>query len=153
MSSMDAEIVIDTGLKGFVILDRVLEVTTSQIVGTRSFSNDPIFLGLESLAQLGAYHIRYLTGFSRHVFLIKISHCSLPRGKVMNGEHLLFGNLRHQSEYSFLCRLKAEKENKAIVEGEFLYAGVGYDKNFQSENLCHHYTKVFSCLQKDIKTG
>jgi hypothetical protein len=150
---MDAEIVIGTGLKGFVIIDRVLEVSTSQIVGTRSFSNVPVFLGLESLAQLGAYHLRYLTGFSRHIFLIKISHCSLPRGKVMDGEHLLSGNIRHQSDSSFLCRLKAEKENKTIVEGEFLYAAVDYDHNFRSENLRHHYTKVFSCLQKDIKTG
>jgi len=150
---MMAEITINTGLKGFVMLDRVLEVSTSYIAGARSFADDPVFLGLESLAQLGAYHIRYLTGFSRHVFLIKIDQCSFPLGGILRGEHLLYGNLLHQSDYSFLCRLKAEKENKTVIEGEFLFAAVAYDHNFQSDNLQRHYAGVFSCLQKDIKTG
>ena len=149
---MTAEIVINTGLKGFVMLDRILEVSTSHIVGARSFSDDPVFWGLESLAQLGAYHIRYLTGFSRHVFLIKIDHFSLPLEEVMRGEHLLCGNLLHQSDSSFLCCLEAEIENKTVMEGEFLFAAIDYDHNFQSDNLRYHYAKVFSCLQKDIKT-
>jgi uncharacterized membrane protein YoaT (DUF817 family) len=150
---MTAEIVINTGLNGFVMLDRVLEVNTSHIVGARSFSDDPVFWGLESLAQLGAYHIRHLTGFSRHVFLIKIDQFSLPPGEVMRGEHLLYGNLLYQSDSSFLCHLKAETENKTVMEGKFLFAAVDYDHNFQSDNLRHHYASVFSCLQKDIKTG
>lgn len=150
---MTAEILINTGLNGFVMLDRVLEVSNSHIVGVRSFSDDPVFLGLESLAQLGAYHIRYLTIFSRHVFLIRIDHFSLPPGKVMRGEHLLCGNLLHQSDSSFLCRLKAEMENKTVMEGEFLFAAVDYNHNFQRDNLRHYYASVFSCLQKDIKTG
>ena len=150
---MGTEILINTGLEGFIVLDSILEVSASHIVGTRSFSNELVFLGLESLAQLGAYHIRYITDFSRHAFLIKISHCSLPPGRGIDGEHLLSGNLRHQTKSSFLCHLKAEKENKMIMEGEFLYATVDYDHNFQSENLRQHYTKAFSCLQKDIKTG
>ncbi|HVO67468.1 MAG TPA: hypothetical protein VMT12_13410 [Syntrophales bacterium] len=150
---MTAEIVIYTGRESFVMLDRVLEVSKSHIAGARIFSDDPIFLGLESLAQLGAYHIRYLTDFSRHVFLIKISHCNLPRSKVIYGEHLLSGNLLHQSESSFLCHLKTEMDKKAVIEGEFLFAAVDYDHNFRSDNLRHHYAKVFSCLQKDIKTG
>ena len=150
---MKAEIVINTGLRSFVMLDRVLEVSTFHIVGARTFSDDPVFLGLESLAQLGAYHIRYLTGFSRHVFLIKIDHMILPLGNVMVGEHLLRGNLLYQSDSSFLCRLKAERGNKIVMEGELLFAAIDYDHNFQSDNLRHYYKKVFSCLQKDIKTG
>ena len=55
---MGKEIVIHTGLAGFVMLDSIREVSTSRIVGTRSLSGVPVYLGLESLAQLGAYHIR-----------------------------------------------------------------------------------------------
>jgi len=150
---MMAEIVINTGLHGFIMLDRVQEVNDSHIVGTCTFSNAPVYAGLESLAQLGAYHIRHLTGFARHVFLIKIVHCSLPPERGMDGEYLLSGNLLNQSESSFHCRLKAERENKTVMEGEFLYAAVDYDHNFRSERLRDHYAKVFSCLQKDIKTG
>jgi hypothetical protein len=148
---MMAEIVINTGLHGFVMLDSVVEVSTSHIAGARSFSDVPFYIGLESLAQLGAYHIRYLTGFTRHVFLIKIIHCSFPAGKGVDGEYFLSGNLLSQSDSSFHCRLKMEKENKTFMEGEFLFAAVDYDHNFQSERLRHHYTKVFSCLHRDIK--
>jgi len=150
---MDTEIVINTGLKGFVILDRVLEVSASHIVGTRSFSDAPVYLGLESLAQLGAYHVRYLTGFSRHVFLIKITHCSLPPEMNMEGEYLFSGNILSQSDSSFYSRLKAKKEGEPVMEGEFLFAAVDYDHNFKKDVLRRHYVKVFSCLQKDLKTG
>lgn len=146
-------IVINTGLKGFIMLDGVIEVSTAHIVGTRSFCDAPVYTGLEALAQLGAYHVRHLTGFSKHIFLIKIAHCSLPTGKFMDGEHFLSGNIIAQSEASFHCLLKAEKENKSVMEGEFLFAAVPYNHNFKSGRLRHHYAKVFSCLLKDIKTG
>jgi hypothetical protein len=151
--SMNAEIVINTGLNGFIMLDRVLEVSMSHIVGTRFFSQTPIYSGLESLAQLGAYHIRHLTGFSRHVFLIKITQCSLPPGGVIEGELLLSGTLINQSNSSFLIRLKAQKEGNTLMEGEFLFAAVDYDHNFNVDTLRRHYIKVFSCFQKDLKIG
>ncbi len=150
---MGTEIVINTGLNGFIMLDRILEVSESHIVCTRSFSGAPVYAQLEALAQLGAYHIRHLTGFSRHVFLIKIARCSLPRGKDMEGEYLLSGNLLSRSDSSFHCLLKAEKGDSAVMEGEFLYAAVAYDHNFRSGSLRRHYAKVFSCLQKDLKTA
>ena len=150
---MRAEIVINTGLNGFVMLDRVIEVSISHIVGARTFSYDPIFLCLESLAQLGAYHIRYLTDFSRHIFLIKIDYVNLPPEKVIYGEYLLSGTLLHQSDSSFLCHLKAGGKNKIVMEGNLLFAAIDYDQNFRSDDLRHHYTRVFSCLRKDIKTG
>ncbi|MGZ6292974.1 MAG: hypothetical protein ACXWMK_12385, partial [Syntrophales bacterium] len=60
---MDANIVINTGLAGFIMLDRVMDVSASRIVGAKSFTGLPAYLRLESLAQLGAFHIRYVTGF------------------------------------------------------------------------------------------
>lgn len=149
---MGTEVVIHTGLAGFVMLDSILKVSTSHIVGARSMSDTPVYLGLESLAQLGAYHIRSITDFSRHVFLIKIVHCSLPPEKVMDGEYILSGDLLSQSASSFHCRLKTEKDRITVMEGEFLYAAVDYDHNFQGDRFRHHYAKVFSCLQRDIKT-
>ncbi len=151
--SMDANIVINTGLAGFIMLDRVLEVGTSRIVGTRSFTGVPAYLPLESLAQLGAFHIRYITGFSRHVFLIKIVSCSIPLRTAMEGEYVLSGNLVGRSDSSFRSFVKAEKDKETAAEAELLYAAVDYDHNFKKGILHDHYTKVFSCLQRDLKTG
>ena len=151
--SMDANIVINTGLAGFIMLDRVLEVTASRIVGTKSFTGVPAYLPLESLAQLGAFHIRYITGFSRHVFLIKIVSCSIPLRTAMEGEYVLSGNLVGRSDSSFRSFVKAEKDKETAAEAELLYAAVDYDHNFKKGILHDHYTKVFSCLQRDLKTG
>jgi len=150
---MDANIVINTGLAGFILLDRVLEVSASCIVGTRSFTGVPAYLPLESLAQLGAFHIRHITGFSRHVFLIKIVSCSIPLMIAMEGEYVLSGNLLGRSDSSFRSFMKAEKDKETAAEAELLYAAVDYDHNFKKGILHDHYKKVFSCLQRDLKTG
>jgi hypothetical protein len=151
--SIGANIVINTGLKGFILLDMVLEVSASRILGAKSFTGVPAYLPLESLAQLGAFHIRYITGFSRHVFLIKIVSCSIPLRTAMEGEYVLSGNLIGRSDSSYRCFLKAEKDKETAAEAELLYAAVDYDHNFKKGILHDHYTKVFSCLQRDLKTG
>jgi hypothetical protein len=150
---MDTNIVINTGLAGFTMLDSVLEVSSSHIIGAKSFAGVPAYLRLESLAQLGAFHIRYVTGFSRHVFLIKIVSCSIPLRAAMEGDYVLSGSLLGRSDSSFRYFVKAEKDEKTVAEAELLYAAVNYDHNFKKGILHDHYTKVFSCLQRDLKTG
>jgi hypothetical protein len=150
---MNAEIVINTGLDGFIMLDRIKTVNSSYITGTRYFSDAPVYLGLESLAQIGAFHVRKLVDFSRHVFLLKIAQCSLPADQVLNGEYMLTGSLISRSDTAFSYRLNAELENKAVIEGHFIYASVDYNQNFRKEALRRHYQEVFSCLQNDLKTG
>lgn len=148
--SMDADIVINTGLSGFIMLDRVLEVNASRIVGTRIFSDVPAYLLLESLAQIGAFHIRYMTGYSRHIFLIKIVSCSIPLRIAMEGKYVLSGKLLGWTGSSFRSFVKAERDKETAAEAELLYAAVDYDHNFKEDVLRDHYMKVFSCLQKDF---
>ena len=150
---MNTETVIHTGLNDFIMIDRILEVNASHIVGTSSFPNVPVYLGIESLAQLGAFHIRHLIDFTRHVFLMKITHCSLSARHFHKGEYMFFGNLSGQSNSAFSCRLRAERNKKTIIQGDFLYASVDYDRNFKKEILQRHYRKMFSCLQSDLKVG
>ncbi|MGO9136432.1 MAG: hypothetical protein ACLP9S_11790 [Syntrophales bacterium] len=150
---MDANIVISTGLTGFIMLDRIMEVSASRIVGAKAFTGLPAYLRLESLAQLGAFHIRYLTGFSRHVFLIKIVSCSIPLRTSPEGEYILSGDMVSRSDSSFRCLLKAGRDKETASEAELLYAAVDYDHNFKKVILQDHYTRVFSCLQRDSRTG
>jgi hypothetical protein len=151
--TITANIVINTGLAGFIMLDRILEVSASSIVGTRHFTDVPAYLLLESLAQLGAFHIRYISGFSRHVFLMKIVSCSIPLKIAMEGEYVLSGNLLGRADSSFRSFVKAERDKETAAEAELLYAAVDYDHNFKKGILHDHYSKVFSCLQRDLKTG
>lgn len=150
---MNGEIEINTGLNGFIMIDRIAAVTSSHITGRKSFSDAPAYLGLESLAQLGAFHLRWLIDFSRHVFLLKIVSCSLPVSLILNGDYTISGRIISRSETAFSCKLTTEVDGKEAIAGDFLYASVDYDTNFKKETLHHHYRKLFSCLQNDLKTG
>jgi hypothetical protein len=155
--------VINTGLSGFILIDRITGVEAENIDGTRNFAEAPIYLGIESLAQLGAYHVRFLTCFEKHAFLLKIKRCTISTGQFLNGGYLLHGSLTSKSESAFAYNLQAKRgdsvplakgrfSDETQIVGEFLYATVDYDHIFKKEILQNHYRKVFSCLRNDIRT-
>ncbi len=150
--NINNRIEVNTGLDDFVLLDRITEAGDEIITGEKRYYNDPVYLGIESLAQLGAYHVRFLTGFENHAFLLKINQCTIPPHHVLNGIYLLKGTLVSQSKSAFCYALQAGKENKVQIEGEFLYATIDYDRMFNKKILQAHYRKVFSCLQRESKT-
>ena len=69
------KVTVNTGIKSFILIDRITQAGTQNIGGIKTFTNDPLYICLESLAQLGAFHVRYLIGFERHAFLLKITRC------------------------------------------------------------------------------
>ncbi|MBW1745012.1 MAG: hypothetical protein JRG74_03930 [Deltaproteobacteria bacterium] len=152
MMNIVNRIEINSGLDDFVLLDRISEIGAATIAGKKKYFNDPAYLGIESLAQLGAYHVRFLTGFENHAFLLKINQCAIPANHILNGSYLLKGTLVSQSKSAFCYELQAGKGNKVQIEGEFLYATIDYDRMFNKKILQAHYRKVFSCLQKESKT-
>ena len=145
------KITINSGLDSFILIDKIIEADNKNISGLKTFAETPAYLGLESLAQLGACHIRFLTDFKRHAFLLKITECLFPEERSLNGRYLLSGNIFGRSARAFSCFLQAEKEKKIQFEGKFLFATIDYDYNFKREILQNHYKKVFSCLLNDSK--
>ena len=68
---------VNTRLESFVLLDRISEAGDETIKGRKKYYNDPVYLGIESLAQLGAFHVRFINDFKIHAFLLKINHCKI----------------------------------------------------------------------------
>ena len=145
-------ITVNTGLKDFVLLDKITHAETQHIRGIKTFSNAPVYLVLESLAQLGAFHVRYLTGFERHAFLLKITQCLMPAQEKIDGTYTLSGKLVSRSTSAFSHIVQAGKGDRIQIEGEFIFATVDFDQSFQKEKLMDHYRSVFSCLLNDSKT-
>jgi hypothetical protein len=139
--------IINTRLQEFQLLDAVTEVDGKNILGIRRFSHAPSWLGVEALVQLGAFHARFLTRFDRHVFLLKINRCLMPRQLMLEGEYHLEGRLLSRSSNAFSCELTAIKEGMLEISGNFLYAAVDYDERFQEERLRDRYLKAFECLR------
>ena len=140
---------INSGLDGFVLLDGISETGATTIMGERRYYNDPVYLGIESLAQLGAYHVRFINDFEIHAFLLKINHCHVIGSKILHGEYLIDGRLINRSKSSYSYFLRAKKEDQIQIEGEFLFSTLKYDNNFNKKMLEKHYRMVFSCLRKE----
>lgn len=146
------KIIINTGLKGFILIDRITFSDAENISGIKVFENAPVYLGLEVLAQLGAFHVRYVTGFERHAFLLKITRCVMETQAELSGNYNLSGKLVGRSRFAFSHILRARKDDKDIIEGEFVFATVAYGRGFQKEILQDHYRNAFLCLKNDSKT-
>ncbi len=149
MMNIINRIEVNTGLEDFVLLDRILEAGVATIAGKKKYFNDPAYLGIESLAQLGAYHVRFINDFEIHAFLLKISRCCVIGNKILHGEYLIDGRLINQSKSSYSYFLRAKKEDQIQIEGEFLFSTLKYNKNFNKKILEKHYRRVFSCLKKE----
>lgn len=145
------KITVNTGLDSFILVDRIIQAEARLIRGIRTFKHVPAYLGIESLAQLGAFHVRYITDFQKHAFLLKINQYLMPSQTDLHGTYALSGVLVSRSESAFSYGLQAKKEGRVQIEGVFLFATVDYDRQFKQEILHEHYRNVFSCLQNDTK--
>jgi hypothetical protein len=150
---MEKPVNVRSGLQGFRLIDRIIRAEKDEIRGICTLTGGPLFTLIEALAQLGALHVRYLTGFKRHAFLLKIGRCTLPEGAPAAGACLLKGRQIAHSETTFAYRLEAERGGAVIMEGEFVFTTINYDERFARETLAHHYEMLFSCLSNDSKTA
>ena len=150
---MEEPVRIRSGLQGFRLIDRISRAGRDEIQGVCTLTGGPLFPLIEALAQLGALHVRYLAGFARHAFLLKIGRCALPGKTPAAGPCLLTGRQTAQSGTTFAYHLEAGREGALRMAGEFLFTTIDYDERFAREALVHHYEMLFSCLMNDSKTA
>ena len=145
-------ITVRSNLPGFVLLDEISDVGPETITGFRRFDRAQPYLPIEALAQLGAYHARFLADFEKHAFLLGVKRCSLPPVDELTGGYQLFGILESRSSSAFSHRLTATGEGGTTIEGEFLFALIDYgEAGFNRDILRDRYRKVFSCLRSGTK--
>jgi len=145
-------IVLNSGLEGFILLDEIQDAGADSITAGKLFDLAPAYLCIEAMAQLGAYHVRYIGNFERHAFLLGVKRCSLPAEDLLSGYFRLHGKLESRSSSAFSYLISATGENGTEMEGEFLFAAVDYDgAALRREILRPHYEKVFACLRSGSK--
>ncbi|MFZ2633449.1 MAG: hypothetical protein WA081_00420 [Desulfosalsimonadaceae bacterium] len=141
-----------SGQDRFILLDRITQVRENTIVAEKTFAETPVWLGIESLAQLGAMHVRYANQFSRHAMLLIIEECGFNPGLELNGTYQLKGKRTSRSQYAYGYHLTALKNDQIVINGQFLFATIAYDDRFDQNRLQSHYERLFTCLQSDIMT-
>lgn len=137
---------INTQMDGFHLLTSVTDLDPGMIGGTAAFVDQPAFVAMESLAQLGALHVRWLCDFSKHAFLLKVERFSLPGERRISGLLALSGRLlvRSQAAFSYDLTVSGIWENPLM--GRFLFSVKEYDDTFEKEVLATRYREVFQCL-------
>jgi hypothetical protein len=144
---------INSGLSSVLLLDRITAVGAKDIRGVTHFKGKAIFPLIEALAQLGAFHVRFRDGFQRHAFLLKVGKCLLPDPVPEVGPLDIYGELTAHSDRSFVYRIGGGRQRKTLIEGDFWFSTVDYDRRFEGEKLKEHYRKVFACLTSASGTG
>lgn len=100
---------------------------------------------LEAMAQCAAYHVRYLTGFSRQAFLMKVSRYPIPASPVTGTVSMtatLTGSASDARAYTVTAEFDGEQFTASILIGT-----TPFDDRFNAQRLAPHYQEIFSCLK------
>jgi len=99
---------------------------------------------LESMAQCAAYHVRFLTDFSRQAFLMKVGRYPFPalpvKGRV-SMTATLTGTATDARAYTVTAEIDGE-----TITASLLIGTTPFDDRFEAERLAPHYQEIFSCL-------
>lgn len=141
---------IRTGRKGFVMPERILCLEPLHIATVKTMDeiDTQVHTGVETLAQTGALHVRYLSGFDRHAFLLKIERYS-AKTPCPPGTYRISGHLVSQSRLAYAYDLSATFDDECWFKGHFLFAVRDYDQAFQKSTLEPHYRNLLACLTSD----
>ncbi len=142
--------IIKSHLDRFILIDTIDSLTEETISGTQYVADHaPLFCMVESMAQLGAMHLRYQTDFQRHVFFAKAKRLTFYVKNIVKGHYRFDATAKGHSDRSFAYYLTSKTAGNILAaDGIFLFSSLSYDSNFQKERLKNHYERVFSCLRQ-----
>lgn len=134
----------------FKMIDRISAVDSRHIEGVKTLEGCPVAIAIESLAQLGALHVRFVTTFKKHCFLLLMPHLEILDTSPLHGSYRLYGSLTAESKRAFSYTLRATSRNRDCLKGRLVFGTLDYDARFNRERLENHYQRMFACLTKDL---
>ena len=112
-----------------------------------TLNDAPSFVGLEIMAQAAALHVRQMTDFTRHAFLLSVQNCTLPPDAVLEGRYRVKAVMGHQSSDAFSYHVIASGPDGARCECELLIGTCAYDDRFPELELSTHYRQIWVRLK------
>lgn len=135
-------------MQHFQIVSKIFGISPGGINAEAAFDNDPLYTGLEAMAQTAALHVRHSLRFERHAFLLGVHHCLMPPIDVLRGPFRVAAGLRSRSSEAFLYHVVANGPDGADFDSELLIGTRAYDDGFRKEALAAHYQKMWSRLRE-----
>ena len=134
-------------MTSFRLLDRITLLEPQRIDAQADFKGAPLFAAIETMAQLGALHVRHLIRCESHAFLLKVNGCRLPNLHELNGKAAFTARLLHRSDKAYCYRIFTQDQARLHLEAELLFATIAYDDTFEKERLTSYYRNMLTCLQ------
>lgn len=149
----------------FVLLDAVSSADAEGLTAWRRFDAAPFWQGMEAAAQAAALHQRFLSGFSRHAFLLSVDECPLPEGPLCGRVEIrvaLLGGSLSAAAY----RVDLMPPGPAFPGGGgagavpsaalTLFLSIGltpYDATFKRDALESRYRRLFQWLTRNAPSA
>ncbi len=145
-------LIINTGLAGFIMPDRITLLTDTTIEAIKIFdeSSDRDYIRVETMAQICALHARYFIDFQKHAFLLKINEFNYCANMADQDEVIIHAAIVSSAKEAFLYTVSATQNDRELFNGKLLIAVTDYSDTFNKETLEQHYRNLFSCLTKDL---
>lgn len=129
----------------FVLLDGVAQVTETELIGWRHFSEQPFWLVLEAAAQAAALHQRWLTDFGAHAFLLSLGACRWP-DRPLTGRVELQARLLGQTPGAAAYDVQLSLPDSPALSLPVHIGLVPYDDTFRRDKLQERYRALFRQL-------
>lgn len=143
-----AILTVNSQMDAFRLIQSITGIWTGRMQAIASFTQVPVFAGLEAMAQLAALHVRHRLNFCKHVFLLTIRHCDVPVGESLHGKFTLMADSIGQSSQSFAYHVSAHDSAGTTLQTDLLIGSQDYDERFREEKLAQHYKDIFNALRK-----
>ncbi len=128
------------------MLASIDRVEPQDMVASAGFQHERPFAGIESLARLAAFHVRYRLDFQRHAFLLKVVELNrLPRA-TLNGRFRLHAHRTGNSRDAWRYAVKATGAKEEWFGGRLLIGVRDYDEEFREDDLRLFFQKRFETL-------
>lgn len=139
---------IQSSMMHFKMVSKILAVYSDGIDAEAVFNGEPLFAGLEAMAQSAALHVRHSLRFERHAFLLSVQHCQMPAMSVLKGLFRVTAVLRGRSSEAFAYQVTAIGPGDADFHGGLLIGTRAYDDCFRKEALAAHYQEIWDRLRE-----
>ena len=145
-------LIINTGLDGFIMPDKITSVTETAIEAIKmpDGSNGKTFINIETMAQVCALHTRVCVNFEKHAFLLKINTFQNCTDVTDDGEILINAQIISASKEAFSYTVHAYQNGNDLFNGKLLIAVTDYSDTFDKNTLKEHYRNIFKCLTKNL---
>lgn len=132
-----------------VMLDSICQYDKESITAERQFNAAPRFSVFEAGAQLCALHVRWISQFSRHAFLLSMAKVDPLPPFTIEGPGIFKARLKSVSKRAFAYQIAVNLAQRLDIKISLTIGTKRYGDGFEQSRLLRHYQSLFNSLKRE----